>query len=42
MAMDQPDHHLFVLVEVGSGRSTLMRELAHGVASTRPVSPTGC
>ena len=37
MAMDQPDYHLFVLGEVGSGRSTLLRELAHSVATTRPV-----
>ncbi|WP_439113239.1 Lon protease family protein [Hydrogenophaga sp.] len=42
MAMDQPDYHLFVLGEVGSGRSTLLRELAHTVAASRPVPPDLC
>ncbi|MDP2419657.1 MAG: AAA family ATPase, partial [Hydrogenophaga sp.] len=42
MAMDQPDYHLFVLGEVGSGRSTLLRELAHSVAASRPVPPDLC
>jgi predicted ATP-dependent protease len=42
LAMDQADYHLFVLGEVGSGRSSLLRELAHSVAATRPVPPDLC
>lgn len=42
LAMDQADYHLFVLGEVGSGRSSLLRELAQSVATTRPVPPDLC
>jgi predicted ATP-dependent protease len=37
--IDQPDYHLFVLGETGSGRTTLMHEMVQRVASTRPVPP---
>jgi predicted ATP-dependent protease len=42
LRMDQPDYHLFVLGELGSGRSTLMSELMHSEAATRPVPPDLC
>ena len=42
LRMQQPDYHLFVLGETGSGRSTLMRQLMHAEAATRPVPPDLC
>ncbi len=42
LAMDQPDYHLFVLGEVGSGRSSLLAQLAREVATDRPVPPDLC
>ncbi|MFM6986063.1 MAG: Lon protease family protein [Hydrogenophaga sp.] len=42
LAMDQPDYHLFVLGEVGSGRASLLRQLAQTVAAERPVPPDLC
>jgi predicted ATP-dependent protease len=42
LSMDQPDYNLFVLGEVGSGRSTLMLQLMHTVAANRPVPPDLC
>ncbi|MBX3602068.1 MAG: AAA family ATPase [Rubrivivax sp.] len=39
LQMDQPDYHLFVLGEVGSGRSSLMRQLMADEAARRPVPP---
>lgn len=42
LSMDQPDYHLFVLGEVGSGRSSLLSRLAREVAATRPVPPDLC
>jgi hypothetical protein len=42
LAMDQPDYHLFVLGEVGSGRLSLLSRLAREVAATRPVPPDLC
>jgi predicted ATP-dependent protease len=42
MNMDQPDYHLFVLGEVGSGRSSLLRLLAQTVATDRPAPPDLC
>jgi predicted ATP-dependent protease len=42
MAMDHPDYHLFVLGEVGSGRSTLLHQLAQTLAAERPVPPDLC
>ncbi|TNF60589.1 MAG: ATP-binding protein [Burkholderiales bacterium] len=42
LSMDQADYHLFVLGEVGSGRSSLLTQLAREVAATRPVPPDLC
>ncbi len=42
LAMDQPDYNLFVLGEVGSGRSTLLRQLMQEMAANRPVPPDLC
>lgn len=42
LTMDQPDYHLFVLGEVGSGRSSLLTQLAREEAATRPVPPDLC
>ncbi|MBX3637470.1 MAG: AAA family ATPase [Rubrivivax sp.] len=39
LQMDQPDYNLFVLGEVGSGRSSLMRQLMNDEAARRPVPP---
>lgn len=42
LAMDQADYNLFVLGEVGSGRSSLLRQLTQAVAAGRPVPPDLC
>jgi len=42
LAMEQPDYNLFVLGEVGSGRSSLLLQLMQAVASERPVPPDLC
>ena len=42
LTMDQPDYNLFVLGEVGSGRSTLLLQLMREVAATRAVPPDLC
>ncbi len=42
LQMDQPDYNLFVLGEVGSGRTTLLCEMMREVAATRPVPPDLC
>lgn len=42
LAMEQPDYHLFVLGEVGSGRASLLRQLAQALAADRPVPPDLC
>lgn len=42
LVMDQPDYNLFVLGEVGSGRSTLLRQLMQEMAANRPVPPDLC
>ena len=42
LALDQPDYHLFVLGEVGSGRTTLMRQVMAQEAARRPVPPDLC
>ena len=42
LAMDQPDYNLFVLGEVGSGRTSLMRQAMQEAAATRPVPPDLC
>lgn len=42
LSMEQPDYNLFVLGEVGSGRSTLLHQVAKEVAATRAVPPDLC
>ena len=42
LAMQQPDYHLFVLGEVGSGRASLLRQAMHAAAAHRPVPPDLC
>jgi predicted ATP-dependent protease len=42
LRMDQPDYNLFVLGEVGSGRTTLMHGLMAHEAAGRPVPPDLC
>lgn len=40
--MLQPDYHLFVLGEVGSGRTSLLRQAMQTAAAARPVPPDLC
>lgn len=42
LQMYQPDYNLFVLGEVGSGRTTLLCEMMRAVATGRPVPPDLC
>ncbi|WP_298212902.1 ATP-binding protein [Acidovorax sp.] len=42
LAMQQPDYHLFVLGEVGSGRASLLRQAMQAAAAGRPVPPDLC
>lgn len=42
LQMDQPDYNLFVLGEVGSGRTTLLCQMMQAVATERPVPPDLC
>lgn len=42
LTMDQPDYNLFVLGEVGSGRSSLLQQLMQEVAATKAVPPDLC
>ena len=42
LTMDQPGYNLFVLGEVGSGRSTLMGQMMRDEAAKRPVPPDLC
>ena len=42
LAMDQPDYNLFVLGEVGSGRSSLLKRAMQDAATNRPVPPDLC
>ena len=42
LGIDQPGYNLFVLGEVGSGRSTLLREMMQTVAVNRQVPPDLC
>ena len=42
LAMDQPDYHLFVLGEVGSGRTSLLRQATQAAAAQRAVPPDLC
>jgi predicted ATP-dependent protease len=42
LEMTQANYNLFVLGEVGSGRSTLLRQMMHSVAAMRSVPPDLC
>ncbi|RZJ15809.1 MAG: ATP-dependent protease [Acidovorax sp.] len=42
LGLHQPDYHLFVLGEVGSGRASLMRQAMQTAAAARPVPPDLC
>jgi len=42
LQMEQPDYNLFVLGEVGSGRTTLLCQMMREVAASRPVPPDLC
>ena len=42
MEMAQPDYNLFVLGEVGSGRTTLLGQMMRAQAALRPVPPDLC
>ncbi|MDD5241810.1 MAG: ATP-binding protein [Sulfuricella sp.] len=42
LELDQPDYNLFVLGEVGSGRSSLLHQAMHAVAATRAAPPDLC
>jgi predicted ATP-dependent protease len=42
LEMAQPNYNLFVMGDVGSGRSTLLQQMMHEVAATRPVPPDLC
>ena len=42
LTMAQPDYNLFVLGEVGSGRSSLLQPLMQEVAAHQPVPPDLC
>src|SRR3990172_708366 len=42
LGMDQPDYNLFVLGEVGSGRSSLLRQAMQATAANKAVPPDLC
>lgn len=42
LGMDQPSYNLFVLGEVGSGRSSLLKQAMHEVAARKRVPPDLC
>jgi len=42
LGMDQPDYNLFVLGEVGSGRSSLLKQAMQAVAADKLVPPDLC
>ena len=42
MGMTGPDYNLFVLGEVGSGRTTLLSQMMHTQAEKRPIPPDLC
>ncbi|MGA7751162.1 MAG: ATP-binding protein [Gallionella sp.] len=42
LGMDQPDYNLFVLGEVGSGRSSLLKQAMQSTAANRAVPPDLC
>ncbi len=42
LGLQQPDYHLFVLGEVGSGRASLLRQAMQAAAAERAVPPDLC
>jgi predicted ATP-dependent protease len=42
LGLQQPDYHLFVLGEVGSGRTSLLRQATQAAAAQRAVPPDLC
>ena len=42
LGLDQPHYHLFVLGDVGTGRSTLLQQEMEAAAASRPVPPDLC
>ena len=42
LGMQQPDYHLFVLGDLGSGRTSLLTQAMHEAAAQRPVPPDLC
>ena len=42
LGLEQPDYNLFVLGEVGSGRSSLLRQAMQEAATRRPTPPDLC
>ncbi|MDO8262682.1 MAG: ATP-binding protein [Gallionella sp.] len=42
LGMEQPDYNLFVLGEVGSGRSSLLKQAMQAVAANKAVPPDLC
>jgi predicted ATP-dependent protease len=42
LGMEQPDYNLFVLGEVGSGRSSLLKQAMASMAATRAMPPDLC
>ncbi|MGB9129806.1 MAG: ATP-binding protein, partial [Thiobacillus sp.] len=42
LGMDQPNYNLFVLGDVGSGRSSLLKQAMHEVAASKRVPPDLC
>ena len=42
LGLDQPSYHLFVLGDVGTGRSTLLRQAMDAAAAQRPLPPDLC
>ena len=42
LGLDQPHYHLFVLGDVGTGRSTLLQQEMDAAAAGRPVPPDLC
>jgi len=42
LGMEQPDYNLFVLGEVGSGRSSLLKQAMQAAAASRAVPPDLC
>jgi predicted ATP-dependent protease len=42
LGLDHPDYHLFVLGDIGTGRSTLLQQEMQAAASQRPAPPDLC